>query len=159
APVDVALLHLEVGDAVAQQPAGFAVLLVDVDIVAGPRQLLRAREARRPRSDDGDLLAGLFGVDLRLDPAFFPALVDNGAFDRLDGDGRLDDVDRAARLAGCGADAAGELREIVGRVEVAERLHPVAPVDEVVPVGDLVVHRTAGVAIRHPAIHAARRLL
>ena len=66
------------------------------------------------------------------------------------------------------ADAAGDLREIVGRVQVARRLFPVAGVDEVVPVRDLVVDRAAGrrvrdgvgaVTIRHAAIHAARGLL
>ncbi len=35
---------------------------------------------------------------------------------------------------------------------------PVGVVDEVVPVGDLVVHRAAGVAIGDAAIHAARGL-
>ena len=40
-----------------------------------------------------------------------------------------------------------------------ERLLPVAVIDEVVPVGDLVVDRAAGVTIGNAAIHAARRLL
>ena len=53
-------------------------------VVAGAGELLRAGEARRARADDGDLLAGLVRVDLGHDPAFFPALVDDGAFDRLD---------------------------------------------------------------------------
>ena len=37
AAVDDVLLHLEVGDAVAQQPAGPGALLVDVHLVAGAR--------------------------------------------------------------------------------------------------------------------------
>ena len=41
------LFHLEVGNAVAQQPAGLRALLVDMDLVAGARELLRAGEARR----------------------------------------------------------------------------------------------------------------
>ena len=40
-----------------------------------------------------------------------------------------------------------------------ERLSPVAAIDEVVPVGDLVVDRAAGVTIGDAAIHAARRLV
>src|SRR5581483_6845128 len=53
-------------------------------------------------------------------------------------------------------------------VQVARRLVPVAAIDEVVPVRDLVVDRAAGrrigddvgaVAIGHAAIHAARGLL
>ena len=59
AAVDVALLHLEVGDAVAQQAAGLGVLLVDVDVVAGAGELLGAGEAGRAGADDGDRLAGL----------------------------------------------------------------------------------------------------
>ena len=52
AAVDVMLLHLEVGNAVAQQPAGLGVFLVDVNLVAGARELLRAGKAGRPRADD-----------------------------------------------------------------------------------------------------------
>ena len=48
APVDVVLLHLEIGNAVAQQPAGFGELLEDVHVVAGARELLRAGKPRRP---------------------------------------------------------------------------------------------------------------
>ena len=51
--------------------------------------------------------------------------------------------------------------KVVRRMQVARRPFPVAGVDEIVPVGDLVVHRAAGgaVAIGNAAIHAARRLL
>ena len=59
AAVDVDLLHLEVGNAVAQQAAGLGVLLEDVHVVAGARELLRAGEPGRARADDRDLLAGL----------------------------------------------------------------------------------------------------
>ena len=59
AAVDEVLLHLEVGNAVAQQAAGLGDLLVDMDVVAGARELLRAGQAGRARADDGDLLAGL----------------------------------------------------------------------------------------------------
>ena len=57
--VDVVLLHLEVGDAVAHQPAGLGVLLVDVHVMAGARELLGASHAGGTRADDRDLLAGL----------------------------------------------------------------------------------------------------
>jgi len=57
------------------------------------------------------------------------------------------------------ADAAGHLGEIVGGVKVARRLLPVGVIDEVVPVGDLVVDRAALVAIGDAAIHAAGGLL
>jgi hypothetical protein len=53
------LVHLEVGDAVAQQAADAAVLLEHRHVVAGARQLLRGGQAGRAGADDGDLLAGL----------------------------------------------------------------------------------------------------
>ena len=59
AAVDDVLLHLEVGNAVAQQAAGPGVLLEDMHVVAGARELLRAGEPRRTGADDRDLLAGL----------------------------------------------------------------------------------------------------
>ena len=59
---------------------------------------------------------------------------------------------------------AGQMRPVTSGKLLVEcrllrRLVPVGVVDEVVPVGDLVVHRAAGVAIGNAAIHAARRLL
>ena len=48
AAVDVVLFHLEVGNAVAQQPAGFRPSLVDVDVVTGAGKLLRAGEPGGP---------------------------------------------------------------------------------------------------------------
>ena len=45
---DVMLLHLEVGNAVGEQAAGARVLLEQVHLMAGARELLRARHAGRP---------------------------------------------------------------------------------------------------------------
>src|SRR5262249_29227418 len=53
----------------------------------------------------------------------------------------------------------GKFREVVGRMQVAGVLLPIAGVNEVVPIRDLVVHRAAGVTIRNAAIHSARGLL
>ena len=143
AAVDVHLLHLEVGDAVAHQAAGLGAALVDVHVMAGARELLRAGQARRARADDGDLLAGLARRQFGLQPLRDGAVGDR-AFDRLDGDRVVVDVERAGRLARRRADAAGHFREIVGRVQVARGLLPVAAIDEVVPVRNLVVDRAAG---------------
>src|SRR5262249_11094415 len=139
--------------------AGLGELLVDVHVVAGARELLRAGEAGGTRADDGDAFAGFRRRRLRLDPAVLVRLVDDRALDRLDGDRVVLEVESARRLARRRADAAGEFREIIGRVQVARGLLPVAGVDEVVPVGDLVVDRAAGVTIRDAALHAARRLV
>ena len=96
---------------------------------------------------------------LRLHPSFLEGAVDDRAFDRLDGDRRVLDVERAGRLARRGADPAGEFRKVVGREQIARRLLPIAAIGEIVPVGDLVVDRTADVTIGDAAIHAARRLI
>ena len=74
APVDVVLLHLEVGDAVAQQAAGLGLALVDMHLVAGAGQLLGGGHAGRARADDRDALAGLGLRRLGPDPAHLPAL-------------------------------------------------------------------------------------
>ena len=92
APVDQRLLHLEIGDAVAQQSADAVVLLEHRDVVAGARELLRAGEPRRAGADHGDLLASLVCRRQRLYPAFFPRLVDDRVLDRLDSDGVVDDA-------------------------------------------------------------------
>src|ERR1700710_2821046 len=137
-------------------------------VVAGARELLGAGHAGRARADPGALLAGLRRRDLRLQPAIFPGAIDDGAFDGLDGDRVVVDVERAGGFARRRADAAGEFRKVVGRVQVARGLFPVVLVDEVVEVGDLVVDRTArragldrtgAVAIRDAAVHAARGLV
>src|SRR5580704_12923982 len=157
--VDVALLHLEVWNAIAQQTARLGVLLIEVNLVADTRELLGASETRRTRPDDGDRLAGLAIGGLWPYPSFLEGAVDDRAFDGLDGHRRVLDVERAGRLARRGADAAGEFRKVVGREQIARRFPPIAAIGEVVPIGDLVVDRTADVTIGDAAIHAARRLI
>ncbi len=152
------LLQLEVGNAVAQKSAGIGVFLVDMDVVTGAAELLRGGKPGGAGPDDGNALAGPALGRLGRDPAFLPSLVRDGIFDRLDRHRHIFEIQRAGRLAGGRADAAGEFREIIGGVQVAGRVAPVAVIDEVVPVRDLVVHRTARMAIGNAAIHAARGL-
>ena len=58
ARLEVLLLHLEVGDAVAQQAADAVVALEHGDRVAGAGELLGGGEAGGAGADDGDGLAG-----------------------------------------------------------------------------------------------------
>ncbi len=118
APLDDVLLHLEVGDAVGEEPARLGALLVDVHLVAGARQLLGGGEAGRAGADDGDLLAGLPLRRLRRDPALCEGPVGDGALDGLDGDRVVVDVERAGGLARRRAHAPRHLREVVGGVQV-----------------------------------------
>ena len=82
--VDVVLGHLEVGDAVGQQPAGPVVALVDGDRVPGAAELLGGGQARRAAADDRHALAGLVLRRHGADPAHLPALVDDRRLDVLD---------------------------------------------------------------------------
>src|SRR5690606_6517006 len=95
------------------------------------------------------------------DEAGRPGAVAQRLLDVLDRDRNVLEIERARFLAGRGTDAPRPFREIIGGMQVPDRLVPVALVDEVVPVRNLVVDRTTGrpVTIGHPAIHAARGLL
>ena len=95
---------------------------------------------------------------LGMDPALHEAALDDALFDLLDRHRRLVDAQHAGGFARRGTNPAGELREIVGRVQRAHRFFPAALVHQVVPVGNEVVQRAARVAERHAAIHAARAL-
>ena len=129
AAIDVMLLHLEVGNAVAKQAAGLGVFLEHVHVVAGARELLRAGHAGGTRADDRDFLSGLDRGRLGLDPALLEGAVGDRAFDRLDGHRIVVDVERAGGLARRRTDAAGDLREIIGGVQVARGFLPVAAID------------------------------
>jgi hypothetical protein len=156
---DDVLLHLEVGDAVGEETARARVLLIDVHVVAHACELLRSRQPGRTRADDGDALAGLALGRLGRDPAFLEGPVGDRALDGFDGDRHVVDVERTGGLAGRGADAARNLGKIVGGVQIAGSRLPLVAIDEIVPVRDLVVDRTARVTVRDAAIHAAGRLL
>ncbi|MNM95439.1 hypothetical protein D3C81_1078840 [compost metagenome] len=158
AAVDQRLLHLEVGDAIAQQAADAVVLLEHRHVMAGAGQLLRGSQASRAGADHGHGLAGLVRGHVRRHPALFPGLVDDGVLDRLDAHRQFIDAERAGGLARCRADAAGELGEVVGLVQHLDRRLPVLAVHQVVEVRDDVVDRAAVVAERDAAVHAARTL-
>src|SRR5580693_998894 len=166
--VDDMLLHLEIGDAVTQQAAGLGEFLKQMHVVAGAGELLGAGQTGRAGADHGDLPAGLVGSDLRLEPAIVPGAVDDGAFDGLDGDGIVVDVERAGRFARRRTNPPGEFREVIGRMQIARGFFPVAGVYQIVEIRNLVVdratrrarrHRAGAVAIGNAAIHAARGLV
>ena len=156
--VDVALLHLELGDPVAQQAADPIGPFEHEHVVAGARQLLGGRQPGGSRTDHDDPLAGPHGRHLRHDPALFERLVDDLDLDLLDRDRRLVDAEHAGRLARRRTQPTGELREVVGGVQPIDGVVPVLAIDEVVPVGDQVAERAAVVAERDPAVHAASGL-
>ena len=159
AAVDHDLLELEVGDAVAQQAARAVVALVHRHGVPDAAQLLGRREAGGSRADDGHGAPALGGGRPRDDPALVERAVGDRHLDLLDGDRVVVQRQHARLLAGRGAELAGELGEVVRGVELLGGFAPPAALDEVVPVGDQVPERAAGVAERHAAVHAPARLV
>ena len=159
AQVDVAFFHLEIRNAITQQAADPVVLLKQSHIVAGAGELLRGSHASRAGANQGHFFAGFQLGQLRRDPALVPGPVNDGVFDGFDADSVVIHVQGAGRLAGRGADASGELGEVVGAVQNVDRVLPVALVNQVVEVRDDVVHRAAAVAKRRATVHAARSLL
>jgi hypothetical protein len=159
APVDDPLLELCVGHPEAQQAARALVALVDGDRVAVLVELGGGGQPSRARSDHPDRAAAAGGGRGGHDPALVVAARDDGQLDLLDRHRVVVDVQHAGRLARRRADQPGELGEVVGGVQVGERLLPAVVVDEVVPVGDLVAERTALLAEGHAAVHAAPALV
>ena len=159
AAVDQVLLHLEIGDAVAQQPADAIVLLEHDDGVAGARELLRAGEPGRAGADDRDALAGLALGRPRRDPAASPSALSTIACS-------IDLMPTGSSLmlsVHASSHGAGQMRpvnsgKLLVECSVSIALLPVLLVDEVVPVRNDVVDRAAAHAERRAAVHAARAL-
>ena len=120
--------------------------------------LLRGGAAGRAAADHGHPLARAGRRRLRHHPALVERPVGDRHLDLPDGDGILVDAEHAGRLARGGADAAGELGEVVRGVQPLAGLVPLLAVHEVVEVGNDVPERAAGVAEGHATIHAAGAL-
>jgi hypothetical protein len=136
AALDRRLLDLELRHAEAHEPAGGLVALEQHDRVARTAQLLRGGHARGAGADDGNAHPGLDRRRLRLDPAlaharsmieFSICLIVTASPSLISS---THDASHGRR-----AQAAGELGEVVGRVQLADRVLPAVAVDEVVPVG------------------------
>ena len=128
--VEDSLLHLELRDPVAQEPADPIVPLEDRDPMTGAPELLGRREAGGTRADHGHALVRLDHRGLGRDPALLEGMVDDRQLDRLDGHGVVIDPEHTGALAGCRAQSAGKLREVVGRVQPVDGLPPVGVIDE-----------------------------
>ena len=159
AAVNNRLVELEIGDTVAQKPAGGFVLLEDGDAVAHLVKVVGGSETGGTGADDGDALAVAAGGNVRLDVALAEGGLDDGALIlTVRGGLVVEAVEHAGLLAERGTDAAGELGEGVGRRQELIGQLPVAFVERVVPFGSLVAQRTGPVAEGHAAVHAARGL-
>ena len=93
-----------------------------------------------------------------MDPAFGKSALHDIFFDLLNRDWRLIDPQHTRRFARRGTNAAGEFREVVGRVQLPNRIFPMAVINQIVPIGNQVVDGTSGLTKGHAAVHAARAL-
>ena len=124
------LLQLEFGNAVAEQSADAVGLFIDRDRMAGAAELLRGGETRWAGADDGNFLSGAKFRRLGMNPAFEKSALDDIFFVLLDRDRRCVDPQHARGFAGCGTNASGELRKIIGGVQLANRVFPASAIDQ-----------------------------
>ena len=158
-PVDVTLLHLELGDAVPQQSADAIVPLEHGDRVPRAGELLSSGQPGRPGTDNGNGLARQPIRRQRHHPALGEGVVDDLDLDLLDRDRILIDAQHARALTRRRTQPTGELGEIVGRVQPLDGVVPTAGAHLVVPLRDQVAQRTTVVTERDTAIHTAGGLL
>gem|GEM_PF-2470668 len=159
AAIDPAVIHLVFGHAVAHEPAETIITLKDGDLVTCASQLLSCGQAGGPRAHDGDCHAGHERGPYGLDPVLVKGPFDNGQLNVFDCHGIVIDAEHAGSLAGGWAQAASELREVIGRVEPVVGLTPAVLTHEIVPLGNNVAQRTALVAEGDAAVHATSGLL
>ncbi len=131
--VDVVLLELEVRDAVSEQAADRVVAFVHDDAVSGAGQLLGRGESGRSGADHRHPLAGAHSgagrgtrSPVRLAISTSTSLIATGC--------GATDAEDAGRLTRCRTEPAGELREVVRRVQRLAGQRPPAGTDQVVPV-------------------------
>ena len=159
-PLYDGLRDLEIRDAEADQSARGFIPLEECHRVTGASELLGSSHSGRPGANDRHTQTRFTLGWLRSDPPLFPGAFDDRLFNLLDRYGIvLADLEYAGRFTGRRAELAREFREVVGRVELVNRVLPPVPVDEVIPVGDEVAERAAVVAEGDPAVHASPALL
>ena len=157
--INVGLLHLEVWDTVAKQAAHTVIFFKHRHRMTHTRELLCCRQASRTGADHGHFFPRFERGHQGLDPALRPSFIDDGVLDRFDPHRIVVDVQGASGLARCGADATGELRKVVGRMQNLDGVVPVALEHQLIEVGNDVVDGAAVVAKGRSTIHAARTLV
>ncbi len=158
--VEDGLLHLELGDPVAQQSTGLLGPLEHHDVVSGARQLLGAGQAGGARSHDGHRLAGRHLGYLRHHPAARrrPARRSRTrSRSMVTGSALMPSTQAPSHGAGHSRPVNSGKLLVACRRSAASAHSPA--LHQVVPLGDEVAERTALVAEGDAAVHAARPLL
>ena len=156
--VEEALLQLELGNAVAQQPADAVGALEHRDLMPG---LLSSWAAASPAGPEPTTATRLpvrtAGGRARIHPS--RSVLDDRQLDRLIVTGSSLIPSTHDAFARRRTQPAGPLGEVVRRVQPVDRGLPPLVVDEVVPVGNHVAERASLVAERDAAVHAAGALV
>src|SRR5256885_939789 len=155
------LLELEGRDAEGEEAPDALVAIEHHRLHAVAHQDVGARQARRPRADDRDALVRRAHVRHVRPPAGLERLVGDVLLDRTDADSAQPVIERAGALAQAilRADAAAHFGERVGLVGQLRRLEQIPLLDQLQPVGDVVVNRALPLAEGIAAAQAAPRLL
>ena len=152
---------LKFGIPVDQQAADPVITVVKVDLIAVAPQLLGDRHPARPGTDDSHRLRPLGPGFGRLDPAVAERRIGDVALHRADGDRLEALLDHAVAFteAVLRADAAANLRHVVGcrRNLVGLFQPPLGRQHQ--PVGDVVRDRAVNLTEGHPALGAAGSLV
>src|ERR1700729_1212280 len=101
--------------------------------MSGAAQLLGSGQAGRTRTYDGHFFPGPNLGGVRPNPAFVESTLHDVFLNLLDGDWRLINPQYAGRFARRGTDSSGEFGEVIGGVQLANRIFPMPAINQVVP--------------------------
>src|SRR6202022_2152636 len=121
---------------------------------SGTVKLLRCGETRGAAPDNCHAVASACFRRFWKDPTFGPATIHDRSLDTFDRDRICVASEDTSWLARRGTCIAGELREIVCRVQAVEGSTPVPPGNQIIEIRYNVSNRTAPHARRHSTIHA-----
>ena len=131
-------------------------------------ELVGTGKSRRARSHNSNSLSCSVENFFRFDPSFCKRMLNNRAFNVLDGNGRFNDTEHTGAFAWSRTNPASKFRKIVGFYQAIVCLVPKPVVNIIVPLWNKIVDRAStrhttqhkpGMAVRCPAIHTTGTLL
>ena len=122
------------------------------------RQLLRRCQARRARTNHRHFFTCFLSSGLRHNPTILPSFFCNKSLDGLNTHRVAIYIQSASRFARRRTNAPRKLRKIIGGMQCIQRLLIIAFVNQIIPIRNDVVNRTACCTKRRTAIHATRSL-
>src|SRR3569832_1881846 len=152
--------EFEFGDTEGQQTADLLVAIEHHGFDAVAHQYIRAAQPHQTRADERDAQTRRDHARHVGPPAAFQCLAGDIFFDRTDGDGAEAVVERARAFAEAilRAHAAAHLGQRIGAMRQLRRFEDVVFLDQLEPVGNVVVNRALPLAIGVAATQTARCL-